>query len=247
MARIINQNNEVIATKNKDNKVTVSKTSFIVGLALLIAATAVIVVIILFLTQKTKNEEKSKTTPLLEYIDNYSHKTKSNYRIKLLSGLDVNEIENWAGECYILIYDTSWKTEMDSKTDEYKSYTNLDAFLTGSKKENGDDISFTPMLDVLQQCGKDIMFYVVDFQSIKKSDDDLAKNPEYFKMHDGKTSMQSLNAPMLFHYIDGEKYDGMNDPDLKIADGNVKVNQWGSIIKGEVSYLYSLTNNTESK
>jgi hypothetical protein len=38
----------------------------------------------------------------------------------------------------------------------------------------------------------------------------------------------------------------MNDSKLKIADGNVKVNEWGSIIKGEVSYLYSLTSKTET-
>lgn len=244
MARIINQNNEVIATKNKDSKVTVSKTSFIVGLALLIAAVAVIVVVILFLTQKTKQNEETKTTPLTEYIDNYKNKTKGNYRIKMIEGLGTADIENWAGECYILIYDTTWKTKEDHKSDLYKSYTNLDAFLTGSKKENGQNITYEPLLDVLQQCGKDIMFFVVDFNTIKKQDDDT--NKEYFKLNNG-ISMQSLEAPMLFHYIDGEKYDNMNDPDLKIADGNVKVNEWGSIIKGEVSYLYSLTSKTDSE
>ncbi len=65
MARIINQNNEVIATKNNDGakKATVSKTSFIVGLALAIALIAVIIVVILFVTTKEKNEKEKTKTP----------------------------------------------------------------------------------------------------------------------------------------------------------------------------------------
>ena len=241
MARIINQNNEVIATKNKDEKkVVVSKTSFIVGLSLIIAAVAVIIVMILFLTKKNNENEKKATTPLLEYVENYENKTTGNYRIKVMDGLKVsNGIPEWDGECYILIYDTSWNTDPDYKSDLYKSYANLDAFLTGSKKADGSDISYEPFLDVLQNCGKDIMFFIVDFNSVKKSDDD--QNKEYFKLHDG-TSMSNLDAPMLFHYIDGEKYDNMNDPDLKLADYTIKPNQWGSIIRGEVEYLYSLKN-----
>ena len=50
---------------------------------------------------------------------------------------------------------------------------------------------------------------------------------------------------MLFHYIDSEEYDSMNDKDLLIADGNTKSKAWTPIVNNAVNYLNSLTNNSE--
>ena len=250
MARIINQNNEVIATKNNNNggkKATVSKTSFIVGLALAIALIAIIVVVILFVTTKEKAEDKKTKTPLLQYIENYTNETKINPKIKLLEGATVipYEMERVTGECYILIYDVDWMTENESDSELYKSYDRLDSYLTGKNTIDGKTVTGDPLLKAIENCGQDIKFYVVDYKSMGKTEKDLEKNPEYFKLH-GEISFYSLKSPMLFHYIETESYTDMNDKDLIIADGNTKSGQWKAIINKEVNYLNSLTNNTDN-
>lgn len=252
MARIVNQNNEVIGTKktsgnNKNgNKTTVSKTSFIVGVALALAALAIIIVVILFVTKKNNENKESKSTPLLEYIDNYKGRVKTNQKIQVLSGLEVAyELEKFSGECYILIYDTNWTTSNDMESDVFKSYDRLDSYLTGRPRiDDGKTPTGDSMLKAIEDCGKDIKFFVVDMASIKKQDSELETNPEYFKMKNG-TSFQSLQAPMFFHYIETETYDSMGDKDLLIADGNTRVSEWGSIIVHEVNYLNKLTNNND--
>lgn len=252
MARIVNQNNEVIAKKNtnkenaKGSKTTVSKTSFIVGLALAISALVIIIVIILFVTRKNKENEEKTSTPLLEYIDNYKGRVKNNQKIQLLSGLEVAyELEKFTGECYILIYDITWTTSNDLDSDIFKSYDRLDSYLTGRPRiDDGKTPTGDAMLKAIEDCGQDIKFFVVDMNSIKKEGQELETNPEYFKMHNG-ISMQNLTSPMLFHYKDSETYDNMEDSDLLIADSNVRSSQWGSIIISEVNYLNKLTNNND--
>ncbi|MCR5308318.1 MAG: hypothetical protein K6E24_04930 [bacterium] len=247
MARIINQNNEVIATKNNDGakKATVSKTLFIVGLALAIALIAVIIVVILFVTTKEKNEKEKTKTPLLQYIDNYNGTVKNNPKIKLLSGNDISyTIERFSGECYILVYDVDWMTKNEVDSDLYKAYDRLDSYLTGKSKIDGTQTVGEPLLKSLENCGQDIKFFVVDINSVAKKEEDAQKNPEYFKSHNG-VSFQNLKAPMFFHYVDSEKYDDMNDEDLLIGDGNTKAGQWKAIINYEVNYLNSLTNNSQ--
>ena len=246
MARIINQNNEVIATKNNNGnkKATVSKTSFIVGLALAIAAIAIIVVVILFVTSKSKEDDKKTKTPLLQYVENYTNNNKLNPKIKVLTGLSISttgfEQEKF-DECYILVYDVDWMTKNEIDSDLYKSYDKLDSYLTGKPTIDGTTIKGDPLLEAIQNCGKDIKFYILDINSISKSD---SESPEYFKLRD-KISFQSLKSPMLFHYIDSESYSGMDDPDLQIANGQTKSGEWGSIIKHEVNYLNKLTSNQE--
>ena len=242
MARIINQNNEVIATKNSNGKkASVSKTSFIVGLALAIAAIAIIIVVILFVTAKEKPEENKKKTPLLQYIENYSNNNKNNPKIQVLSNIGsiTSRIGDFDGECYILVYDVDWMTKNEIDSDLYKAYDTIDSYLTGKPKSDGTTIAFDSMLDAIQNCGQDIKFFVIDMNSIAKSDSDAEKNPEYFKSHNG-ISFQSLKAPMLFHYIDSEEYDDMNDKDLLIVDGNSKAGQWGSVVRGQVNYLNNI-------
>lgn len=253
MARVVNQNNEVIATKkinngggrNGNNKANVSKTSFIVGLALAIAALAVIIVVILYVTRKDKSNDDKNSTPLLEYLDNYNGRVKTNPKIKLLSGLEVSyELEKFTGECYILVYDVEWTKNNEMDSEIFKSYDRLDSYLTGrpriddGKKPTGDS-----MLQAIENCGQDIKFFIVDMKSIQKQDKELETNPLYFTSHNG-VGFQSLKSPMFFHYKDSEKYDDMNDKDLLIADGNTRSSEWGRIIVNEVNYLNKLTTNT---
>ena len=123
MARIINQNKDVIVISTKDEKkATVSPVSLIVGIVLSMAALAVIIVVILFLTKKDKADKNDNTTPLIQYIENYKAQTKTNNKIKYLKGFDVKyEIEKYKGECYILVYESTWmKGDADSPT--YKAY-----------------------------------------------------------------------------------------------------------------------------
>ena len=130
--------------------------------------------------------------------------------------------------------------------DTYNSFTRLDAYLTGKPYEiDGETRTVDePLLKAIENCGKDIKFYVVDVNSIAKSEDELKRNPEYFKLN-GLISMHDLQSPMLFHYIPTESYTDMNDKDLLLADGTTKAGQWGSIIKGQVNYINSLDNNDE--
>jgi hypothetical protein len=252
LARIINQNKEVIATKNKE-KATVSKTSLIVGVALSIAAIVVLVVIILFLTKKNNENNESNTTPLLQYIENYEGKNKNENKIKLISGFDVKyEMEKFSGECYILVYDTSWMKENDKDSAIYKAYEVMDSYLTGSKRSDGKEMKSDPLLKAIENCGKDVRFFVVDFNSVKKSDDDAQKNPVYFTMSNG-TAFSNIQAPMFFHYKNDETYSSMNDSKLLLADGSVDKNgkanysaaRWGSIIISQVNYLNSLDNDEQ--
>lgn len=246
MARVVNQNNEVIATKNNnkgEKKATISKTSFIVGLALAISALAIIIVLILFVTRTNKEKDKKSTSPLLEYIDNYKGSVKSNPKIQLLSKGDVSyELSKFSGECYILIYDVDWMTKNEVDSDAYKSYDRLDSYLTGKPRiSDGKTMSGDPLLKAIEDCGQDIKFFVVDMNSIQKKEEEAQQHPEYFKLHNG-VSMQNLKSPMLFHYVESEEYDDMNDKDLLIADGNTRPTEWGSIIVHEVNYLNSITN-----
>ena len=252
MARIVNQNNEVIGTKktsgnNKNgNKTTVSKTSFIVGIALALAALAIIIVLILFVTQKNKEDKKKNTSPLLEYIDNYNGRVKSNAKIKLLSKGDIEfEMKNFAGECYILIYDVDWMANNEVDSDIYKSYDKLDSLLTGRPTiTDGVAPSGDSFLSAIEDCGQDIKFFVIDINSVQKKDQEAQQNPVYFTTHNG-IAMKDLKSPMLFHYIDSEEYGSMNDKDLLIADGNTKSKEWTPIVNKAVNYLNSLTNNSE--
>ena len=251
MARVINQNNEVIATKNSNNnkgdkKATVSKTSFIVGIALALAALAIIIVLILFVTQKNKEDKKKNTSPLLEYIDNYNGRVKSNAKIKLLSKGDIEfEMKNFAGECYILIYDVDWMANNEVDSDIYKSYDKLDSLLTGRPTiTDGVAPSGDSFLSAIEDCGQDIKFFVIDINSVQKKDQEAQQNPVYFTTHNG-IAMKDLKSPMLFHYIDSEEYGSMNDKDLLIADGNTKSKEWTPIVNKAVNYLNSLTNNSE--
>ena len=253
MARIINQNNEVIATKNSNNnnkggnKATVSKTSFIVGIALALAALAIIIVVILFVTKVNKEDNKKSTSPLIEYIDNYKGSVKNNPKIRLLSKGDISfEMGKFAGECYILIYDVDWmtKNEVDSAT--YKQYDKLDSLLTGKPTiTDGKAPTGDAMLDAIEDCGQDIKFFVIDINSVQKKDEEAQQNPVYFTTHNG-IAMKDLKSPMLFHYIDGEEYDDMNDKDLLIADGNTKAVEWTAILKNQVNYLNSITKNSDN-
>ena len=248
MARIINQNNEVIATKNNnkgEKKATVSKTSFIVGLALSIALIAIIVVVILFVTTKDKEEDKKTKTPLLQYVENYNNNVKSNPKIKVLEKLNATNIDlEKFDECYILIYDVDWMTKNEVDSELYKSYDRLDSYLTGKNTIDGKTVTGDPLLKAIENCGQDIKFFVIDLNSIAKSDSDLEKNPEYFKLRG--ISFQSLKSPMMFHYKSTETYTDMNDKDLLIADGNTKSGQWKAIINKEVNYLNAITNNTDT-
>ena len=253
MARVINQNKEVIATKNKDGKQAVSKTSLIVGIALSIAAIVIIVVIILFLTRKENNEDNSKTTPLLQYIDNYKGSNKNEDKIQLISGFDVKDkMEKFTGECYILIYDTSWMKNNDSKSKSYEAYETVDAYLTGCARSNGKESPKDPLLKAIENCGKDIKFFVIDFESVKKSDDDLQKDNLYFEMKNG-VQFRDIKAPSLYHYDETKTYKSLSE--LLIADGSVDDNgkpkytaaYWGSLIIAEVNYLNSLDTKTDEE
>lgn len=255
MARIINQNNEVIAKKNSnEKKATVSKTSLIVGIALSIAAIAVIIVIILFLTKKDKNDKKNDTTPLIQYIQNYKGKTKSENKIVYLTdgiGNVKYELENFTGECYILIYDKTWMTSVEKDSASYKAYEIVDSYLTGSKRSDGKEVKSDPMLKAIENCGQDIKFFVVDFKSIEKSENDKTKDPVYFTM--GGIQFGDIQAPMFFHYKSSETYTSMNDSKLLLADGSVDSDNkpkypaayWGSIIIGQVNYLNSIDTKTD--
>ena len=247
MARIINQNNEVIA-KNDGNvkKATVSPVSLIVGIALSIAALVVIIVVILFLTKKDNNESEDNTTPLIQYIDDYKGRTKSENRIKLLKGFDVKyELEKFSGECYILVYNTSWMNDKDSSS--YKAYELMDSYLTGSKRSDGKASLDDPLLPAIENCGQDIYFFAIDFESVKKRDDETDRR--YFTLG-GTLSVTDIKAPMLFHYNSNETYDNMYDTDFLLADGSVDSSgkpkyrpaDWGNIIRREVSYVNSLNN-----
>lgn len=254
MARVINQNNEVIAKKNgNEKKATVSKTSLIVGVALSLAAVAILVVVILFLTRKEKENKDNYTTPLLQYIDNYKGSSKEGNKIQLLSGGEVSyTLSNYKGECYILVYDTSWMKENDKDSAIYKAYEVMDSYLTGSKRSDGKEMKSDPLLKAIENCGKDVRFFVVDFNSVKKSDDDAQKNPVYFTMSNG-TAFSNIQAPMFFHYKNDETYSSMNDSKLLLADGSVDKNgkanysaaRWGSIIISQVNYLNSLDNDEQ--
>ena len=251
MARIINQNKDVIVISTKDEKkATVSKTSLIVGIALSIAAVAVLVVVILFLTKKPKEDPNNNTTPLIQYIENYKGSSKDGNKIQLLTGGDISyTLSNFKGECYILIYDVTWMSQNEPESATYKSYEIMDSYLSGSKRSDGKELKSDPLLKAIENCGKDVRFFLVDFNSIKKSDDDLQKNPVYFTMSNG-TAFSNLKAPMFFHYKNDEKYDSMNDQGLLLADGSVDSQgkskytpaYWGSIIIGQVNYLNSLDN-----
>lgn len=253
MARIINQNKEVIATKNKE-KATVSKTSLIVGVALSIAAIVVLVVIILFLTKKNNENNESNTTPLLQYIENYEGKNKNENKIKLISGFDVKyEMEKFSGECYILVYDTSWMKNNDTSSQTYKSYEIVDSYLTGSKRSDGKSMNNgDPLLKAIENCGKDVKFFVIDYESVKKKDEDLQKDPVYFTMKNGAT-FSNIKAPSLYHYKENEKYDSLDD--LLLADGSTNSDGtakyspalWGSIIISEVNYLNKLDTDTDEE
>lgn len=251
MARIINQNNEVIATKN-ENKASVSKSSLFVGIVLAGVAIAILIILIVFLTKKDNNQNKEKTTPLIQYIDNYKGSSGGGNKIQLLKGGDVKYVlENFKGECYILVYDTTWMTQYDSKSDAYKSYEIVDSYLTGSKRSDGKELKSDPLLKAVENCGKDVRFFVIDYNSVKKSDSDLQKDPTYFTMSNG-TVFSNIKSPMFFHYKNDETYSSMNDKDkgLLLADGSVDKNgkanytpaKWGSIIVGQVNYLNSLDN-----
>ncbi len=250
MARIINQNNEVIATKD-ENKASVSKSSLFVGIVLAGVAIAILIILIVFLTKKDNNQDKEKTTPLIQYIDNYKGSSGGGNKIQLLKGGDVRYVlEAYKGECYILVYDTSWMTSYDSKSATYKAYETIDSYLTGSKRSSGS-APVDPMLKSIENCGKDVRFFVVDYNSVKKSDQDLQKDPNYFTMSNG-TAFNNIKSPMFFHYKNDETYSSMNDKDkgLLLADGSLDKNgranynaaKWGSIIIGQVNYLNSLDN-----
>ena len=207
-------------------------------------------VIILFLTKKNNDDKKSDTTPLIQYIQNYKGKTKSENKIIYLTdgiGNVKYELENFTGECYILIYDKTWMTSYDKDSATYKAYEKVDSYLTGSKTSSGTKISSDPMLDAISNCGQDIKFFVVDFKSIEKNDDDKTKNPVYFTM--GGVQFANLLAPSLFHYKSSESsnYTGMDDKEhgLLLADGSVyddgkpkyPASYWGQIIANEVNYI----------
>ena len=248
MARVINQNKEVIKRSDSDKKATVSMTSLVVGIALSIVAVAIIVVIILFLTSKPKDNKDDNTTPLIQYIENYNGKTKTENKIKLLKGFDAKyELEKFTGECYILVYDTSWMSS-DKNSNTYKAYEIVDSYLTGSKRSDGKELKSDPLLTAIDDCGQDVKFFVVDFESVKKKDEDLQKDPIYFTMKNG-TQIGNINAPMFFHYKETEEYDNMYDKDLLLADGSVdsdgkakyRASDWGAIIINQVNYINGLT------
>jgi hypothetical protein len=247
LARIINQNNEVIAKKSgNEKKATVSITSLIVGISLSIAAIAVIIVVILFLTKKNKDDKKNDTTPLIQYIQNYKGRTKSENKIVYLTdgiGNVKYELENFTGECYILIYDKTWMTSNEKDSNIYTAYEKIDSALTGSKTSAGKEMTKEPMLRAIENCGRDIKFFVVDFKAIEKSDNDKSKDPVYFTM--GGIQFANLNAPMLFHYKSSETYDSMNDSDLLVVDGQESGSYWVSKIKNEVDNLNKIDSNTE--
>ena len=250
MARIINQNNEVIATREgNEKKATVSPVSLIVGIALSVAALAVIIVIILFLTKKENTDKEDNTTPLVQYIENYQGQTKTDNRIKLLKGFDAKyELEKFSGECYILVYNTSWMKDKESAS--YKAYEIMDSYLTGSKRSDGRELNSDPLLKAIENCGQDIYFFAIDYESVKKRDDESDRR--YFTL-DGVLPVTDIKAPMLFHYKSTETYDNMNDKDFLLADGSVDANgnpkyrasDWGAIIINQVNYINSLSNKEE--
>ena len=251
MARIINQNKEVIAIKDdNEKKAAVSPVSLIVGVALSIAALAVIIVVILFLTKKDNDNKDDNTTPLIQYIDNYKGKSKSNNRIKLLSGFDVKyELEKFSGECYILVYNTSWMKDTESAT--YKAYEKMDSYLTGSKTSDGKGLNSDPLLPAIENCGQDISFFVIDYDSVKKRDDE--QDRVYFTLNKGtdkEVKVADIKAPMFFHFKSEETYTSMYDEKIYLADGSVgndgkpkyPASYWGSIIISQVNYVNGLTN-----
>jgi len=253
LARIINQNKDVIViSKEDENKATVSKTSLFVGIALALVAVAVLIILIVLLTKKDSNNNNTVKTPLLQYVDNYKGSSKGGNKIQLLQGGDVKYIlEDYKGECYILIYDVEWMSKYDKKSNAYKSFEIVDSYLTGSKRSDGKDPIKDPLLPAIENCGKDVRFFVVDFNSIEKREQDLQKDPVYFTMSNG-TAFSNLKAPMFFHYDNSKTYDSMYDKDngLFLADGSVdkdgKANYtpayWGSIIIGQVNYINKLDN-----
>ena len=252
MARVINQNKEVIATKGND-KATVSKTSLIVGIALSVAAIVILVVIILFLTRSNKEDKDSNTTPLLQYIDNYKGSKKNENKIQLLTGFYVkDELEKFNGECYILVYDTTWMKTNEAGSVTYKAYETVDSYLTGCTRSDGKSAPTDPLLKAIENCGQDIKFFVIDFESVKKSEEDAQKNPVYFTMKNGAVFSDN-KAPSLYHYDGSKTYKNISE--LLIADGSVdsdgKPNYpaayWGSLIIHEVNYLNSIDTKTDDE
>lgn len=249
MARIINQNKEVIAIKDDEKKAAVSPVSLIVGIALSIAALAVIIVVILFLTKKDKESSENNTTPLIQYIDNYKNQSKSNNKFKVLKGFDVKyELEKFRGECYILVYNSSWMK--DTGTDTYKAYEKMDSALTGSKTSDGKTSTTDPLLPAIENCGQDISFFVIDYESVKKRDDE--QDRVYFTLNkdtDKAVKVAEIKAPMFFHFKSEETYTSMYDEKLYLADGSTgsdgkpkyRPSDWVNIIRGEVNYVNGLT------
>lgn len=180
-----------------------------------------------------------KTTLLYaakKYINSHTEQSGAP-RIKLLSGETSikEEMSNFNGECYVLIYDEDWMTKYDSSTNIFKSFDYIDAYFTGRSTLDNIEYTSNTIFWNLVRCKKDIIFYIIDFNSIKKD----GENIEYFKMHNG-VSMKDLDSPMLFHYIDENEYEDMNDKDLLLANGNTEANKWKEVLKKECDYLLGL-------
>lgn len=205
MARVINQNNEVIATKSTKetktkSKATISKTSLIVGIVLFLAALAVAIILIVVFTKKKNEENTHVPTQLEQAITDYQKRTNTDYKIKLLTGLQYQEVEQFKGECYVIVYDTTWmenaskETKAGSKASEYDNLAKLDSYLVG-------DSTTKSFLKAIENCNADIRLFVIDYSTIKVdegSQDSTGENAPHFTTAAGERRDIKI-SPEIYH------------------------------------------------
>lgn len=201
MARIINQNNEVIAKKDANNKVIekkpISKTSLIVGIVLFAVALVISIVLIVYFTGNKKKDNEDVPTLLEQYVSNYQNKVKKDYQITILTSF-TSQITEYTDECYVLIYDTNWMEDNQVDSNAYKYYLNIDEWFVGS----GTTVSGSKkssVFDALLNSGSGIRFFIVDYSSIKP-DESKSNDPASITLNNGMTVQ--VNSPMLIHVED---------------------------------------------
>lgn len=218
MARIINQNNEVVGVKtNKDNnkkkeKTAISRTSIIVGSVLFVALLTVIIVLIVVFTKKSAEKEEHIPTQLEQYVEDYKKNCKGKEKIRILKELYVQDVAKCKGECYVLVYDTTWMENYESTSQVYEAYTSLDAVLTGGIDHKGNQKA--SFLDAVLNCGQDISVFIIDYSTIKvdeQSADAQGENAPHFNCYDpngGDGERCNIIGSPEFYHVNFKDKDG---------------------------------------
>ena len=225
MARIINENNEVIAKREdkskKIKKKPISKTTLIIGIVLFVIGIIIAIVLIVYFTNDKKQDDDKLPTSLEQYVSTYNQGEVRDLQITIVKSF-MDPISNYKGECYVLIYDTTWNTKYSSGSQEYEYYSNIDGWLVGEGKTKTGQ-SKSSALDAFIGAGIDAHFFIVDYSAVEV-DINKGQKPSELVFGNG-FKMSLVAAPILMHVSD--EYTASEGVGLKtLINEKNSVNDW---------------------